>query len=361
MSVLSVLVVVGLLATAALFSARESRRAAERSVGDAQLVAAAETALFGALADWDAVARGRQARGETVALLVTPLSRDVGRVRVFVTRLTMRVYAIIADVTTAGDDASRRLSLLVRAPLREPALASAIVSAGDVSLGPAARIVPAESSSCGGVAAAAVTLAPGAQLVLDSARIPSDQLTTRHDAAAADSLTYLRVAGETWQALAGAADVRLTAGAHVSPSPSIEDGRCADVSANWGEPQHSEPASQCEQRAPIVYAAGDLTIDGGRGRGVLLVEGRLRLAGPLSFFGQIVALGGIETIRDGIEVSGTMLSGSRATTRDATHTGTAVSLRHATTVRYSVCDAQHGIASWLQPRPVRERAWAELF
>jgi hypothetical protein len=36
-------------------------------------------------------------------------------------------------------------------------------------------------------------------------------------------------------------------------------------------------------------------------------------------------------------------------------------LRYATTLRASGCDAQHGIASWLEPRVVRDRAWAELF
>ena len=362
MTVIYVLVVIGLVAAAVLFSARESRRTGERAVGDAQLVAFAEDVLFAGLTGWDAPTRARQALGETVALSQPLLAPGIGRSLLFVTRLTSRVYALIVEITSVAGDASRRLSLLVRVPTSDPATRGALVSAGDVELGGGARIVVPDSATCGEAPPPGIVVAPGARVIGDGVAEPAGRPTVREDVAAADSLTYLRIAGTPWTELASGADVRLTAGAHITLAPIVEDGRCVSAAGNWGDPRQTAPPSVCERRVPIVFAEGDLTIDGGRGQGVLLVVGRLRLAGPLELSGQIVALGGIETIGDGVALSGRVLATSRAPPSDAGHGNTAaVSLRHAITLRYSGCDAQHGVASWLQPRPVRERAWAELF
>jgi hypothetical protein len=111
-----------------------------------------------------------------------------------------------------------------------------------------------------------------------------------------------------------------------------------------------------------VYVAGDLTIDGGRGQGVLLVDGRLVIAGPFVFSGQIVVRRGLETRADAISISG-LVSAWRFTS-ESTHTDAErddVVLTHETVLRRSRCDAAHGMQSWLRPRAIRFRAWTELF
>jgi hypothetical protein len=79
--------------------------------------------------------------------------------------------------------------------------------------------------------------------------------------------------------------------------------------------------------------------------------------------GLVVARGGIETVADGISITGIVISGATNSARVGTEGGdpTAVSLRHATTLRFALCDAQHGMASTKRVEVVRERAWAELF
>jgi hypothetical protein len=92
---------------------------------------------------------------------------------------------------------------------------------------------------------------------------------------------------------------------------------------------------------------------------VLLVEGRLRLAGPFLWSGVVIARGGVETLADGVDIAGVVLSGAANATQGG---GDApVSLHHAATIRFALCDAQQGMTSTMRARAVRERAWAELF
>jgi hypothetical protein len=180
------------------------------------------------------------------------------------------------------------------------------------------------------------------------------------DSAADDSATYLRFGSAWWNDLASAADIRLANGARVAPSPTIAAGRCAASDSNWGDP--SSIGSPCANRSPLIVADGDLTIVGGVGQGVLLVSGHLVIAGPITFSGQIVARGGIETLADNITISGEVYAWRARDDSAATHASPShVVLTHRTTLRYSGCDAWHGIASWHEPHRVRDRAWAELF
>jgi len=352
-SVLYFLIVCGLAVTAVLWSER-SRAANVLGVrGGARLSAAADSALYAALAGWQMGERLRQPVG-TTSVLATTSSADT-RTRVFVTRTTRRLYSIVAESSQLIDGSARRVALFVRLPLASTAPHAALISAIDVTLGGEARIVV--DTACGDTTSAAVVLAPSASLTVDSTVLGTAPSVIRASAAA-DSATYLRFGNAWWTDLAAAADVRLAAGAHVTSAPVTSGSSCVRVQSNWGDPSTS--SSPCAARLPIVYAAGDLTIDGGLGQGALLVDGHLLIAGPFTFSGQIVARGGIEMVADNITVSGSVNAWrARGDTLAARTDSARVVLARRTTLRYSGCDAWHGVASWLAPRRVRDFAWME--
>ena len=343
--------VIGSLATAGVFMViRTMLRGASGVANGTSLSVTAEGAVYAALADWDAPARMRQQVGSTITLPPTAAHAALS-----ITRLTVRLYAIVADARDSSDRAARRVTLLVRLPYTASALRAALVSAADVTLGPDVRFLA--DSSCGDSAAPAIALAPQATLSVDTS-LTGRQPTVLRDSAAADSSTYW-LSGGSWADLAAKADVRLASGVHVSPAPSTDNGLCSTSDDNWGDPNSS---GACATRVPVIYADGDLSIDGGLGQGVLLVAGHLTIAGPFVFSGQIVARGGIETVADNITISGAVyawrMRNDSVIARGAT---ASVELTHQATLRFSRCDAWHGMASWLQPRRVRERAWSELF
>jgi hypothetical protein len=357
-TVLYFVVVVGVLAATVLAATRRLTPAGDRVALDAQLLTAAESAVYGELADWQSAARARQRVGTTVSRTVAA-TRPAQEILLHVTRLSVRVYSLVAHAR-AANGIVRRVNLLVRVPFPGAAPNTALVSAGSLLLGQDVRVI-ADSTNCGAEQPSAVMLAPGARLLSADGQPMRAAPSVVENPLAADSATYTRIGGVWWNELAARADVVLARDAHVSPSPQIGGDRCVESETNWGDPTGGEPVSACGRRVPLVYAQGDLHIDGGRGQGTLLVNGRLRITGPFVYSGQIVARGGIESLSDGVELTGIVMSAARDV-GDTTHgVGAPVALRYAITLRASGCDAQHSIASWLEPRVVRHRAWSELF
>ena len=355
-AVLYFLVVCALTATAVLYAQRTARGDARSARGGTRLLSAADAALQSALSQWNSADRSAQLVGSTVA--TTAALDDGVQVTTYVTRLTPRLFSITSEARFSADNVARRVSLLVRLPVEGTRARAALVSAVGVAIGQGVRFVT-DSSPCD-TPSTAVVLAPDALLTLDAGIPPGSEPATVRDSLAADSSIYLRIAGSWWSELAQRADIRLGSDAHVTPTPSAEGGECSRSDTNWGDPLGT--VSACATRVPLVYAPGDLTIDGGTGQGVLLVDGHLVIAGSFTFSGQIVARRGIETLADNITISGVVYAWRASSDASVSHAITSdVKLTHTTTLRFSGCDARHGVASWLQPRRVRERAWSELF
>ena len=357
--------IVGVLAVAVLFGARQWARSGGGALRDAAQLARADELLVALVGDWNSTERAEQPVGSRVNV-VARVARSADRIdaATYITRLNRTLYWLQADVGAARSSAGRhRINLLVRVPVWTLPTRSPLVSAGDVMLSNAARILGAGggSSACvAGVASAdaAITLPPAARLVLASGYPEAEQPEVRADSSARAPVTAYVSDGASWDALAVRADVRLPADAHRSPRPETDASGCVDNLTNWGEPLREVTASPCERRRRVIYAAGDLTLDGGRGQGALLVDGRLRLAGPFLWSGVVIARGGIETMSDGVDIAGVVISGAT----NAAHAGDApVSLHHAATIRFAPCDAQQGMTSTMRAHVVRERAWAELF
>jgi hypothetical protein len=356
-SVLYFLVVCALTTTAVLFAERSSGRNALASANGARLIATADEIVYSTLASWDGATRIRQPIGSTASL---PSASSGGvRRQVYVARLTRHTFIIVGDVRNGADGAARRVSLLVRMPGGDERVPAALISAVDVTLGAAARIV-VDSASCGDTMSAAAVLAPSVILTVDPASPPDARPVVLRDSAAADSANYLQIENASWNDLVAGADIQLPHGSRIVPRPAINENSCTRGDANWGDP--TSLTSACANRVPVIFAAGDLTIDGGLGQGVLLVDGHLTIDGPFVFSGQIVARNGIETLADNITISGVVRAWRASSDSEITRTRTpSVLLTHQTTLRYSRCDAWHGMASSLQPRHASDHAWIELF
>jgi hypothetical protein len=355
-TVLYFLVLAAFTSIAVVFGTRMASRRGLQTRTDAVLIGAGDALLHGALAHWDGASRVRQRVG-TTAVRHQSLAGDVDAT-LSVTRLATRVFSLVADVRSLPRGPARRLALLVRVAIPDPAHPAALASAVDVSVGDGVRITT--DSTCADTASSAVSVAPDVTVSIDPAVAPDQRPTVRVDSAAADSMTYLRIDDMSWHDQAAAADVHLAADSHVAPRPLVAGSTCIDDASNWGDPVDS--TSPCSTRTPVVFVPGDLTIDGGRGQGVLLVDGRLVIAGAFTFSGQIVVRRGIETRADAISISGGVYAW-RATS-DSTQsraTRADVVLTHETELRLSRCDAAHGMESWIRPRPMRLHAWSELF
>jgi hypothetical protein len=164
--------------------------------------------------------------------------------------------------------------------------------------------------------------------------------------------TFTTFGPVTFDELAARA-VREVAGSVGPLAPSAANGGC-DIGAasNWGEPSTGAGSvAECFGFMPIIHAAGNLSLAGGRGQGVLLVGGDLELSGGTEFAGVVVVLGRVTTSGAGGHVTGTLLVGG---------TGTS-SVGVESRVEYSSCAVFRALAANAGPRRLRERSWAQLY
>jgi hypothetical protein len=105
--------------------------------------------------------------------------------------------------------------------------------------------------------------------------------------------------------------------------------------------------------APTVRRVrGDTVVAGGTFSGILLVDGTLTFDGPVDLTGLVIVGGGIRTLRSGLSLVGAMVS--RSSSAAAIDVGGAV-------IRYSPCAVALALRRAAAVRPVRGRAWAEVF
>jgi hypothetical protein len=120
-------------------------------------------------------------------------------------------------------------------------------------------------------------------------------------------------------------------------------------STNWGDPGGA--ASPCSGYLPLIRVDGDLTLGGGIGQGILLVNGDLRITGPFTFHGMMIVKGGVDitapTDVRGILAAAELRSGAGPVTQLKVH--------------YSKCIIAKDLDSSAPLSPLSSRAWIPLF
>ena len=317
------------LAAASFYAVVEARRSANRSGRQEEAATAADVALFAALDRSDV--RGL----DSLPIGVTDSASA------YVMRLTNRLYWVMAAGEAAPGTsvyAARLQNLLLEVLRPRLATRAAITSAGAVVAGPDLVISGADSWPPGWADCPPRDTTPGSDVVVTG-----------------DSATYAALGQVMTAALASRADISLSAGAVVSPRPDV-GGRCDRDAAqvrtwSWGEPERGGESPECERFFPVIHAAADLDVTSGRGQGVLITNGHLRIHGPFVFYGVMIAAGGIEAHGSDVTLFGAVLSADSR----------GVVWRAAGEVRRSACAVARAFASAARPYPVPHRGWAELF
>ncbi len=208
---------------------------------------------------------------------------------VTVARLDTTFYLLRAegvDRTAAGREpvASARVALLVRT-LDPATLAAAFPAALTATTSIDVRGGAVHGGeSCprpGGATSAPAALAP--HITVDpAARVYGDPPVSR-------SAAPLPPAPDPFApALAPALATVAPDGSVVTPGPLASGGRCTPGPRNWGS---TDPAHPCYTHLPFVHHTGRLTMVGGEGRGILVVDGDAHLTADARFHGLLIVHG----------------------------------------------------------------------
>jgi hypothetical protein len=276
---------------------------------DAELETAATSAIADVIQNWRQSALGTAVVGSS-AVITGP-----GGGRTTVTRIGPQLFWIVAEVTRI-DGAQRRQNLIVR--LRTPVLDSlpAMTVSGDASITSGLSIVADSSTGC---AASGPDLVAGnsTRLTALDGPLPPMQIARVSSADSSNALAWKAI-----DSLAARPDLELP-GATSSPVPS-----------------------------GVVHVAGDLTLTGGSGAGILVIDGTLQVAGPIHYAGVIIGRGGVRITADGSSIEGAVRTPGGENRLD---------ILGATTLRRSRCSLQVVVSKLVRPSLIAGRRWAEMY
>lgn len=314
------LLAVAALVQAIINPAIAHRRAVTRAAGHQAAESLVESAVATVLGErpaswWSELAIGAS-RHESGPVTAALPGAPTGSAEAWATthRLTEGTFVVVAEARVRMLDHpvwARRVLFVERVVEAAPSLPG-LTAGGSVALGAGDEVARDEGCLHDGADSAGVVLvAPDADVTWP--RSGSADIVDR-DAAAGDPMTYQNPGGLQLERLRDGAEIALPPGMSLQPFPDATEGACVPGADNWGEPLRGSPevVEPCTPAYPIVHARGDLRVMGGRGQGVLLVDGRLEIVGPFTYHGIIVANGGIEGSGGSISVVGAVLTGPTA-------------------------------------------------
>ncbi|HET7664999.1 MAG TPA: hypothetical protein VFK56_02735, partial [Mycobacterium sp.] len=261
-------------------------------------------------------------------------------------------------------EAVKRVGAVLR--LRIPTIRAngAITTAGNIQVKGSGEVhgenfLPSGWTGCDASAPnkAGIVATPTATVDIQKASSVTGTPLVQRDALAADSNTYVRYGDETWQALAAQANVVLPGGEAPNTAPvAAADGSCNKaVTSNWGEPlRGSGTVAACYNYFPIIYVTGTLHLNNGRGQGILLVDGDIKVNGNYQWYGLIIARDDI------IKGNGTANVHGAVMTRNVNIADLNEVLGNIT-FRYSQCSIERALRGSAQVVQAKERAWTELY
>ena len=360
------LVIVAVMITAVFYVGHLEQRMGYNSLASTQAFEAAEAGAAAALTAWTPSTYNSMTIDSTLTLPVT----SVGSNSVYtasVRRLNSTLFLIRAEgrFLIAGQAVTRRqVARLVR--LDPPAIdpEAALTSRIGLEVGGSAQISGADMvpGTWGGLCPSPGPDAPAIRdstgVVVTSGGCAGQTCLTGMPKVATDpsvsTNTFTQFGSETFASLSAAAEKVFTANDNLgSLGPTFNAGspvtcRYSDLQ-NWGDPD--DPTSPCGEYFPIIYSTGDLTLSGGTGQGILLVEGNLELSGGARFYGIAVVQGNIVT-SGGQLVGGLMVNNVAA----------APTLVASTTqLNFSRCAIDRAVTGAAQPSALQERSWAQLY
>ena len=355
------IVVIGALVTGTFFAGRVELGSGRNAVWSAQAQEAAEGGLADAFAGWQPEWNGFGLQGDSVLPAAFPVPGNP-TIRYFPT--IRRLGGGVFLVTSRGERVDKGGNLLATrslarlGKLRYPWLdiRAAVTSRGDVRVGGNATIDGRNASPPGWPACEAPDLA-GVRtnedvIVNGSPQIYGNPPMVEDDPEVVDSIFTI-----PFEELVPLASITVPPGTYNSMAPS-ETGTPAvchrAAMLNWGEPRRGAGSvARCYSYLPIIHSPGDLHLTGGRGQGILLVEGDLRMQGGFEFTGIVLVRGRVNTTANSSKVTGAILAQNVDLGEVVSFTGTPV-------VAYSKCAVEAGLGAAARAVPLAGRSWAQV-
>jgi hypothetical protein len=348
-------------------------RTGRDAIQQTRAFAAAEYGNSAIRANWNSAWNNTLLRGDTV---VRTYDAGGAAAIVRVTRLSDGIFLVASEASAGTGIASgsrRRVASLLKLAMPNVKIYGALTARGLTKIGGSATMIgrdtlypgwdcpaPAAGTGTAGVAVpglSSLTLGGTCAGMACLQGTPLVKLGTEM----ADTNTYFNYGDYKWADLVDMAN-KTVSGTLTAVGPRYGAGGTCDTAdpMNWGEPTKvtSGPPGACENYFPIIYAPGDLKVNGDRGQGILLVNGSLEVQGGFQFYGLVIVRGELRTTGTGGHFNGTVMAANVAV-------GGALTSNNAVSgnalFRYSSCALMSALRGSASPVAIRDRAWVELY
>jgi hypothetical protein len=350
------IVIIGALVAGAFFASTQEFRIGTNTIQQTRALGAAEFGLNQTQANWNSAWNTTMQRGQVQTL--TPATSDGSVATVRVTRLNDQAF-LVASEGSSGQ-ARRRTAKLLVLNVPQINILAALTARGATKIGGSSFIdgndhnypgwdCPATGPALPGIAASDTSEITRAGCNNYNCVAGSPKVV--ETAAAADTNTYFNFGSLDWAQLTAMAS-KLASGGKTA-LPSVANGVCDEADANnWGEP-HKANGGPCVEYYPLIYASGHLTMNGGRGQGILLVEGDLHVQGGFEFYGPVIVRGMLKTAGTGGHFNGGVLAANVELDQNVV-IGNAV-------IEFSRCTLLKALNGSATPTTAIERAWYEVY
>lgn len=350
------IVIIGALVAGAFFASTQEFRIGTNTLQQTRALGAAEFGLNQIQANWNVKWNTTMTQGQVQTL--TPATSDGSVSTVRVTRLSNQAF-LIASEGSSGQ-ARRRTAKLLVLNLPQLNMLAALTARGATKIGGSSFISGNDHNYPGWDCPAAGSALPGIA-ASDTSQITAAGCTNYNcvegnpkvveTPAAADTSTYFNFGSLDWNQLVAMASKQAFGG--IMALPSVSNGVCNESDPiNWGEPYKAN-GGPCVDYYPIIYAGGHLTMNGGRGQGILLVEGDLHVQGGFEFFGPVIVRGTLKTSGTGGHFNGGVLAANVDLDQNVV-IGNAV-------IEFSRCTLLKALNGSASPVSAVERAWYEVY
>jgi hypothetical protein len=364
------IVVIGAMVAGGYLAGLQYYRIGRNSLVEQRAMAATELGLDSAYAmwtkSWNTLAVG------TVTTLAYSASDGSWTDTVRITKLNQLSSLIVSEGRAGGYgtqlSSRRRAGMIVRLNIPKINQIGALTTRGSVVIGGGSNIYGTDTAMTGwncppaGAAIAGVAV-PSFSNLSFGGKCPGGSCISGNPVVsvtptAADTNTYFSYGNLKWAQLVAMADKSVSGTlTHVSPSTNSAGGspQCATSdNTNWGDPNRASPAGVCESYFPVVYAPGDISINGDVGQGVLIVNGNLNIQGSFTYYGQIIVRGTVKLTGTGNHLYGGLMA---AAVLDSTSS----KLSGNSSIHYSSCAITASFASSATGIRAPQRSWVELF
>jgi Tfp pilus assembly protein PilX len=355
------LVVIGAIVAGTFFVSTLEQKTAENSVDAAQAYQAAEAGLVKNVATWNTANNTLAVDGNTT---IAQDSVATGTYfNVTISRLNSNLFFVRSVGTRNGTTQS--LASILRTVTVNPGVGAAVTAKGNVSVGGNADIDgtntnPTGWSACGTSPSMGGIRTSGTVTTNGNPTIGGTPAKIQNDSSVTDALfqtPFNQFKAMATMSLAGSSGSgNYTVYNGLAPSTTGSPLKCNQADANnWGEPLRTGGyTAECTSYAPIIYFGGNAKFTGGRGQGILLVDGDLSIAGNFQWVGLVIAIGQVKTGNGTANVTGAIMSQDANIGDQTSFSGTPV-------VSYSKCAIDFVLNSSAVARPLSMRSWAQVF